>query len=103
MVAAMVIMGTTLALTGRPAQIPAEFWGAILLSSLTGIVLGDFLLFATMRRLGPRRTNVLFATNAVFAALLGWIFLGDCRCDDLACRLVWFSRRCSGGDLWQAA
>ena len=71
MIAAMVIMGATLVLSGRPAMIPAEFWGAILLSSLTGIVLGDFLLFATMRRMGPRRTNVLFATNAVFAALLG--------------------------------
>jgi len=77
MVAALVIMTALLVLSGRPAQIPAEFWGLILLSSLTGIVLGDFLLFATMRRMGPRRTNVLFATNAVFAALLGWLFLGE--------------------------
>ena len=45
-------------LTGRPVQIPAEFWVSILLSSLTGIVLGDFL---------------LFATNAVFATFLGWL------------------------------
>ncbi len=77
MIAAMVIMGAMLVLTGRPAQIPVEFWTSILLSSLTGIVLGDFLLFATMRRMGPRRTNVLFATNAVFAALLGWLVLGE--------------------------
>ena len=77
MIAAMVIMGGMVLLTGRPVQMPAEFWASILLSSLTGIVLGDFLLFATMRRLGPRRTNVLFATNAVFAALLGWLVLGE--------------------------
>lgn len=77
MIAALVIMGTMLVLSGRPWQIPVEFWGSILLSSLTGIVLGDFLLFATMRRMGPRRTNVLFATNAVFAALLGWVILGE--------------------------
>ena len=77
MVAAMVIMGTTLALTGRPAQIPAEFWGAILLSSLTGLGLGDFLLFATMRRLGPRRTNIQLATNAPIAAFFGWLLLDE--------------------------
>ena len=77
MISAMVIMGALLLISGRPAWIPPEFWGLVLLSSLTGIVLGDFLLFATMRRMGPRRTNVLFATNAVFAALLGWLVLGE--------------------------
>ena len=25
----------------------------------------------------PRRTNVLFATNALFAAIFGWVFLGE--------------------------
>lgn len=62
MIAAMVIMGSMVMLTGRPVQIPAKFWGSILLLSLTGIVLGDFL---------------LFATNAVFAAILGWRVLGE--------------------------
>ena len=52
-------------------------WLPIILSGLIGVVFGDFFLFATMRRLGPRRTNILFATNAIFAALLGWLFLGE--------------------------
>jgi len=77
MIAASLIMGTLLIISGRPAAIPQEFWLPILLSSFTGVVLGDFFLFVTMRRLGPRRTNVLFATNAVFAAIIGWFVLGE--------------------------
>ena len=77
MIAASLIMATLLIVSGRPATIPQEFWLAILLSSFSGVVLGDFFLFVTMRRLGPRRTNVLFATNAVFAAIIGWAVLGE--------------------------
>ena len=77
MIAAVVIMAVMLLATGRPMAIGGEFWPYIILSSLTGIVFGDFLLFAAMRRVGPRRTNVLFATNALFAAVLSWVFLGE--------------------------
>ena len=77
MIAATLIMATLLILSGRSAAIPQEFWFPIALSAITGVVLGDFFLFVTMRRLGPRRTNVLFATNAVFAALIGWALLGE--------------------------
>jgi drug/metabolite transporter (DMT)-like permease len=45
------------------------------LSGLVGIFIGDTALFASMNRLGPRRTGVLFATNAFFSALIGfWVF-----------------------------
>ena len=77
MIVATLIMGTLLIVSGRPAAIPPEFWLPIMLSAVTGVVLGDFFLFVTMRRLGPRRTNVLFATNAVFAAIIGWVILGE--------------------------
>ena len=77
MIVATLIMGTLLIVSGRPAAIPPEFWLPIMLSAMTGVVLGDFFLFVTMRRLGPRRTNVLFATNAVFAAIIGWVILGE--------------------------
>ena len=77
MIVATLIMGTLLIVSGRPAAIPLEFWLPIMLSAVTGVVLGDFFLFVTMRRLGPRRTNVLFATNAVFAAIIGWVILGE--------------------------
>jgi drug/metabolite transporter (DMT)-like permease len=77
MIVATLIMGTLLIVSGRPVAIPPEFWLPIVLSAVTGVVLGDFFLFVTMRRLGPRRTNVLFATNAVFAAIIGWVILGE--------------------------
>lgn len=77
MIVATLIMGTLLIVSGRPVTIPQEFWLPIALSAVTGVVLGDFFLFVTMRRLGPRRTNVLFATNAVFAAIIGWALLGE--------------------------
>ena len=77
MIVATLIMGTLLIVSGRLAAIPPEFWLPIMLSAVTGVVLGDFFLFVTMRRLGPRRTNVLFATNAVFAAIIGWVILGE--------------------------
>lgn len=47
------------------------------LSGLVGIFIGDTALFAAMNRLGPRRTGVLFATNAVFSALLGISILDE--------------------------
>jgi len=49
--------------------------GVMALSGLVGIFLGDTALFASMNRLGPRRTGVLFATNAFFSAVIGfWVF-----------------------------
>ena len=53
-----------------------DFW-IICLSGLIGIFLGDTALFATMRRIGPRRTAVMFAANGPIGALLGYFFLGE--------------------------
>lgn len=47
------------------------------LSGVIGIFIGDSALFACMNRLGPRRSGVLFATHALFSALLAWLFLGE--------------------------
>lgn len=49
----------------------------LMASGVVGIFVGDSLLFATMNRLGPRRTSVLFSTNAPMAVLLGWAVLGE--------------------------
>ncbi len=53
-----------------------DFW-IICLSGLVGIFLGDTALFAAMRRIGPRRTAVMFAANGPMGALLGYWFLGE--------------------------
>jgi drug/metabolite transporter (DMT)-like permease len=46
-------------------------------SGLVGIFVGDTALFAAMNRLGPRRTGVLFATHAIFSAVLGFGVLDE--------------------------
>ncbi len=46
-------------------------------SSLTGIFLGDTLMFAAMNRIGPRRTGLLFATHSVFSVSLGVLLLSE--------------------------
>ncbi len=49
----------------------------IMFSGLLGIFIGDTMLFSAVHRLGPRRTGVLFATNAPMSIVLGWLFLGE--------------------------
>ena len=46
-------------------------------SGFFGIFVGDSLLFATLTRLGPRRTGILYALNAPIAALIAWLALGE--------------------------
>ena len=58
------------------ASVIHDFW-IICLSGLVGIFLGDTALFATMRRIGPRRTAVMFAANGPMGAVLGYLFLGE--------------------------
>jgi drug/metabolite transporter (DMT)-like permease len=77
MLAAIVVLGGLLLVLGRPFTVKVDHLYLLTLSSLIGVVLGDFFLFAAMRRLGPRRTNVLFASNAPIAAILGWLILGE--------------------------
>jgi len=77
MVAAIIILGGFLMLSGRPLALESQHVLPLVLSGLAGVVMGDFFLFATMRRLGPRRTNILFATNAPLAGCLGWLILDE--------------------------
>jgi drug/metabolite transporter (DMT)-like permease len=77
MLAAIVMLGLFMIISGRPIAIDGHHMVPLALSAIMGIVMGDFFLFATMRRLGPRRTNVLFSTNAPIAAFLGWLILGE--------------------------
>src|SRR5438309_729225 len=50
---------------------------ALVVSSLIGIVVGDSAVYAAMARLGPRRTAILYATNAPFATLFAALALGE--------------------------
>ena len=63
--------------TGAWCDLDAASAGPLLLSGLIGIFVGDTLLFATLNRLGPRRSGILFALNAPISAVLGWLVLGE--------------------------
>lgn len=52
-------------------------WGVLAVSGWVGIFIGDSALFACLNRLGPRRTSVLFATHALFSAVLAWLWLDE--------------------------
>ncbi len=58
----------------------AQLWQhaeVVMLSGVLGIFLGDTMLFSAVHRLGPRRTGVIFATNAPMSILLSWLFLDE--------------------------
>ena len=77
MLAAAFLLVVMIALTDGSFVLPIAFWQPVLLSALVGVVLGDYFLFVAMRRLGPRRTAILFAGNAPIAAILSWLFLDE--------------------------
>lgn len=49
----------------------------LILSAIIGIFIGDTLLFATLKRLGPRRTGILFTINAPFTVIIGYFSLKE--------------------------
>ena len=77
MLAAAFLLVVMIALTDGSFVLPMAFWQPVLLSAVVGVVLGDYFLFVAMRRLGPRRTAILFAGNAPIAAILSWLFLDE--------------------------
>lgn len=63
--------------SGTWRELNASAVALLVVSGLVGIFVGDTALFACMNRLGPRRSGVLFATHALFSAVLAWVFLGE--------------------------
>ena len=49
----------------------------LLVSGFTGIFLGDTLLFTSVKKLGPRLSGLLFATNAPITFLVGFFLFGE--------------------------
>ena len=73
----LVMLVIVVAITGGWRTLQPEFLAPLALSGFIGIFLGDTCLFLTMNRMGPRRSNILFSTNAPMSAVLGWLFLGE--------------------------
>ncbi len=64
-------------LLGRFSDYPWELTYIVLVSGFVGIFMGDTALFACVRRLGARRSSILFSMNAPITAILGYVFLGE--------------------------
>jgi drug/metabolite transporter (DMT)-like permease len=71
------MLATALLVTGGWRTVAASHITLSLISGLIGILAGDAALFAAMNRLGPRRAGILFASNAIFSVILGWLFLQE--------------------------
>jgi drug/metabolite transporter (DMT)-like permease len=57
--------------TGGWSTLEPSDLGLLAVSGLIGILVGDLALFTAMARIGPRRTSVLFTSNAPLAAIGG--------------------------------
>lgn len=64
-------------LTGLWTSLKPSDLGIIFLSGFIGIAIGDSFLFSTMKRLGPRRAQILYACNAPITVVLGMWLLGE--------------------------
>jgi drug/metabolite transporter (DMT)-like permease len=72
------VMLSCLALaTGGWWTLSASFCSVLIASALVGIFIGDTCFYEAIRRLGPRRTGILFGMNAPITALLGYFALGE--------------------------
>ena len=52
-------------------------WPSFVVASLIGVVFTNLAMMACLRRGGPRRMQLLMSMSAPFAALLGFLFLGE--------------------------
>ncbi|HXU34206.1 MAG TPA: DMT family transporter [Thermoanaerobaculia bacterium] len=60
-----------------PLDAGAHAWGWLAVSGLVGFTFGDLCLFKAFVYIGPRLASVMMCLAPPFAALLGWMFLGE--------------------------
>ncbi len=60
-----------------PFDAQGDQWLWLLFSGLVGFVIGDLSLFRAFVLIGARLSMLIFATVPIFAALLGWVLLGE--------------------------
>jgi drug/metabolite transporter (DMT)-like permease len=70
----LIVMAFT---TGGWSTLGTQSLLLLTLSAVIGVFIGDTLLFATLKRLGPRRTGILFTINAPITVIIGYFFLKE--------------------------
>ena len=63
--------------TGSWKELSINTFQMLMISGFIGIFLGDTALFASLQRLGPSRSSVIFALNAPMTVILGWFVLEE--------------------------
>ena len=63
--------------TGSWKELSINTFQVLMISGFIGIFLGDTALFASLQRLGPSRSSVIFALNAPMTVILGWFVLEE--------------------------
>lgn len=71
------VLVAVVAATGSWRTISLHSALVLALSAMIGIFIGDTLLYATLKRIGPRRTGILFTTNAPMTVIVGYFFLNE--------------------------
>src|SRR5690606_17064554 len=59
-------------ITGGWWTLTVDHSAVLMASAVIGIFIGDTCFYASLRRLGPRRTGILFATNAPITVVMGY-------------------------------
>ncbi|MGC2776824.1 MAG: DMT family transporter [Bradyrhizobium sp.] len=75
--AALLAMLALVTLRGRWSAPSSDQMLMLAVSSLLGVVVADSCFYAALARLGPRLTAVVYASWAAFAAVLGYLLLGE--------------------------
>lgn len=75
--AALLTMLALVTLRGRWALPSHDQLLMLAASSVLGVVVADTCFYAALARLGPRLTAVIYASWAAFAAVLGYVLLGE--------------------------
>ena len=70
----IMLIGYT-SLLGTWDTIYIQYLNIIILSGIIGIFLGDTFLFMALKRIGPRRNNILFSLAAPFTVVLNVVVL----------------------------
>jgi drug/metabolite transporter (DMT)-like permease len=71
------LLAVVVLLLGSWKSLDSHSLWILMLSAVIGIFIGDTLLYASLKRIGPRRMGVLFTTNAPITVLLGYVFLDE--------------------------
>ena len=73
----LVITHTVLFGSPIPLHASLQQWTWLGLSSLIGLVIGDYFLFQSFIMVGPRLGMLVMAISPVISSLFAWIFLGE--------------------------